>query len=49
MKADAAAKIISRRIARGDAAIVVPWQFGVMRAATNLLPRFVLRWVLARS
>jgi len=47
--ADAAARIISRRIARGDAAIVVPWQFRVIRAATNLLPRFVLRWALARS
>jgi len=49
MTADAAAKIISRRIARGDAAIVVPWQFRAIRAATNLLPRFVLRWALARS
>ena len=47
--ADAAARIISRRIARGDAAIVVPWQFRVIRTATNLLPRFVLRWALARS
>jgi len=49
MKADAAAQIISRRIARGDATIVVPWQFRVIRAATGLLPRFVLRWALARS
>lgn len=49
MTADAAAKVISRRVARGDAAIVVPWQFRVIRAATCLLPRFVLRWALARS
>jgi hypothetical protein len=49
MKADAAAQIISRRIARGDATIVVPWQFRVIRVATGLLPRFVLRWALARS
>ena len=49
MTADAAAKVISRRVARGDAAIVVPWQFRVIRAATGLLPRFVLRWALARS
>lgn len=49
MTADAAAKIISRRVARGDATIVVPWQFRVIRAATNLLPRFVLHWALARS
>jgi short-subunit dehydrogenase len=49
MKADAAARIISRRVARGDAAIVVPWQFRVIRAATGLLPRFILRWALAHS
>ena len=47
--ADAAARIISRRVARGDATIVVPWQFRVIRAATNLLPRFILHWALARS
>jgi short-subunit dehydrogenase len=47
--ADAAARIISRRVARGDATIVVPWQFRILRAATELLPRSVLHWVLARS
>jgi len=47
--ADAAARIISRRIARGDATIVVPWQFRILRAATELLPRSILHWILARS
>jgi short-subunit dehydrogenase len=47
--ADAAAKVISRRVARGDATIVVPWQFRILRAATELLPRSILHWVLARS
>jgi hypothetical protein len=27
---------------------VVPWQFAVLRAVTELLPRAVLRWILAR-
>ena len=47
--ADAAAKVISRRVARGDATIVVPWQFRILRAATELLPRSILHWVLVRS
>jgi hypothetical protein len=49
MEADKAADIISRRIARGDATIVLPWQFKIMRAATDLLPRFILRWAMSRS
>ncbi len=49
MEADKAANIISRRIARGDATIVLPWQFKIMRAATDLLPRFILRWAMSRS
>ena len=48
MTADAAARIITRRIARGDRRIVVPWQFAVIRAITNLLPRTLLRLVLSR-
>ena len=48
MTADAAARIITRRIARGDRRIVVPWQFAVIRAITNLLPRALLRLVLSR-
>jgi short-subunit dehydrogenase len=47
--ADKAAAIISRRIARGDATIVVPWQFGIIRRITDLLPRSVLHWALSRS
>src|SRR3954468_8568001 len=49
ISADKAAGIISRRIAQGAATIVVPWQFGVIRAFTALLPRFILRWALSRS
>ena len=49
MTADAAAAIITRRIARGDRRIVVPWQFSVIRAATGLLPRALVRWVLGRA
>ncbi len=48
MTADAAARVIARGIAAGARVIVVPWQFAVMRAFTNLLPRAVLRWVLSR-
>jgi short-subunit dehydrogenase len=49
MTADAAAAILVRRIARGDRRIVVPWQFSVIRAATSLLPRALVRWVLGRA
>ncbi len=49
ISADKAAAIISRRIARGDATIVVPWQFGIIRRITDLLPRSVLHWALSRS
>lgn len=49
MTADKAARAISRRVAAGAATIVVPWQFRVIRAATDLLPRPLLRWVLSRS
>lgn len=49
MTADDAAAIITRRIARGDRRIVVPWQFAVIRAATGLLPRSLVRWILGRA
>jgi short-subunit dehydrogenase len=49
ISADQAAAIISRRVARGDPTIVVPWQFGVIRGITDLLPRFILHWALSRS
>lgn len=48
MDADVAAKIIARKIAAGDRTIVVPWQFAVIRAVAGLLPRALLRLVLAR-
>lgn len=46
---DEAAAIISRRIARGDATIIVPWQFRFIRALTQMLPRFILHRALSRS
>jgi short-subunit dehydrogenase len=49
MSADDAAKIITRRIARGARRIVVPWQFAVIRGFARLLPRALLRWVLSRA
>jgi short-subunit dehydrogenase len=49
MTADDAAKIITRKIARGARRIVVPWQFAVIRAVTNILPRALMRRVLSRA
>lgn len=49
MTAAAAARIITRRIARGDRRIVVPWQFAILRAVTNFLPRWLVRRVLSRA
>ena len=46
---EAAATVIKRGIAAKAAVIVVPWQYGVMRAVTNLLPRALLRWILSRT
>lgn len=48
MDADAAARIITRKIAMQDRVIVVPWQFRVMRSFTDLLPRALVRWVMSR-
>ena len=47
--ADAAAAVIARGIAARKRVIVVPWQFAVMRAFTDLLPRALVRWVLSRA
>ena len=47
--ADAAAVVIARGIAAGKRVIVVPWQFAVMRALSDLLPRALVRWVLSRA
>ena len=49
MSADDAARIITRRIAKGARRIVVPWQFAVIRAVTSLLPRALVRRVLSRA
>jgi short-subunit dehydrogenase len=46
--ADAAAAVIVRGVAAKKAVIVVPWQYGVMRAVSDLLPRALLRWILSR-
>ena len=48
MDADKAARIIVRRVAVGARTIVVPWQFQVMRAFTDFLPRAMVRWVMSR-
>jgi len=47
--ADEAAVIMARKIASGATTIVVPWQFRVMRAVTDFLPRALVRWVLSRA
>lgn len=47
ISADDAAAIIARRVNRGAARIVVPWQFAVLRAAAALVPRAVVRAVLS--
>lgn len=49
MTADAAAAIITRKITARARTIVVPWQFAVIRGLTGLLPRALVRWVLARA
>jgi len=48
MSADKAAVIIARGVARNARAIVVPWQFAVIRSLSNLLPRALVRRVLSR-
>jgi len=47
--ADEAAVVIARGIAAGKRVIVVPWQFAVLRALSDLLPRALVRWVLSRA
>ncbi|HWU55602.1 MAG TPA: SDR family NAD(P)-dependent oxidoreductase, partial [Rhizomicrobium sp.] len=49
MDADKAARIIARKIDARARVIVVPWQFIVMRAVTDLLPRAIVRWVMSRA
>jgi short-subunit dehydrogenase len=48
MSAEKAASIIARGIAARARTIVLPWQFKVIRALSNLLPRPVLRRILSR-
>ena len=49
MTPEAAAAVIVRGIAAKASVIVVPWQYGVIRTLTDLLPRALLRWVLSRT
>jgi short-subunit dehydrogenase len=49
MDADKAARVIARRVAAGARVIVVPWQFTVVRAFSDLLPRALVRWVMSRA
>jgi short-subunit dehydrogenase len=49
MPVDKAAAIISRKVAQGAHTIVVPWQFRIIRAFTELLPRSILHRALSRS
>ena len=49
MTPQAAAAVIVRGVAAKASVIVVPWQYGVIRALTDLLPRALLRWVLSRT
>ncbi len=49
ISADRAAAIISRKIAQGAHTIVVPWQFRIIRAMTEFLPRFILHRALTHS
>lgn len=49
MTADKAAIVIMRGIERGARTIILPWQFKLIRAATGLLPRAILRAVLSRA
>ncbi|HET7085711.1 MAG TPA: SDR family NAD(P)-dependent oxidoreductase [Rhizomicrobium sp.] len=49
MTADAAAAVITRKIAARARVIVVPWQFAVIRALAGLLPRALVHWVLSRA
>lgn len=46
--ADKAAAIIKARIARGVRHVIVPWQFAVVAAAANLVPKALVRAVLSR-
>ncbi|HUE66152.1 MAG TPA: SDR family NAD(P)-dependent oxidoreductase [Rhizomicrobium sp.] len=48
MSADRAAAIITHGIAAQARTIVVPWQFALIRALTNLLPRALMRRVMSR-
>ena len=49
MDVDKAAIVITRKIQARARVIVVPWQFAVIRAFTDLLPRALVRWVMSRA
>jgi NAD(P)-dependent dehydrogenase (short-subunit alcohol dehydrogenase family) len=46
MPDDRAAQIIARKLVRRPARIVLPWQFGFIRAVSRLIPRPVMRLLL---
>lgn len=46
ISADRAAQIIKRKVDHREMQFVVPWQFGVLRALSKLLPRPLLRLIL---
>ena len=46
--ADRAAAIIAKRVARGARHIIVPWPFAVIAAVAKIVPRALVRAVLAR-
>jgi short-subunit dehydrogenase len=48
MSAERAAQIIVRKLKSKPARIVLPWQFIIIRAAANLVPRSVMRLFLNR-
>ena len=49
MTSDDAARRMVRGIRAGKRRIVVPWQFALIRGASRLLPRAVLRAILSRA
>jgi len=48
MQADAAAAVIVRKVAQQRRRLVLPWPFAVVQAVTSVLPRWLLRGILAR-
>ena len=47
ISADEAAAIIAKKVARGARHIIVPWPFAVMAAVAKIIPRALVRAILA--